>query len=39
MVDVFTDEEILTTTDELREGLYFALGDLDSRAYHFTVKS
>ncbi len=39
MVDIFTDEEILTTTEELREGLYFALGSLDSRAYHFTVKS
>jgi beta-galactosidase len=39
MVDVFTDEEILTTMEELREGLYFSLGNLDSRAYHFTVKS
>ncbi len=39
MVDVFTDEEIITTTEELREGLYFSLGNLDSRAYHFTVKS
>lgn len=39
LVDVFTDEEILTTAEELRDGLYFALGSLDSRAYHFTVKS
>jgi hypothetical protein len=39
LVDVFTDEEIITTADELREGLYFSLGNLDSRAYHFAVKS
>lgn len=38
MVDIFTSEEILTTTDELREGLYFSLGNLDSRAYHFAMK-
>jgi beta-galactosidase len=39
MVDIFTSEEILTTADELREGLYFSLNSLDSRAYHFTVRS
>jgi hypothetical protein len=38
MVDIFTNEEILTSVDELKEGLYFSLGNLDSRAYHFTVR-
>lgn len=39
MVDIFTREEILTTVEELREGLYFSLNSLDSRAYYFTVRS
>ncbi len=38
LVDIFTNEEIITTADELREGLYFTLSTLDSRAYHLTAK-
>ncbi|MCK4856907.1 MAG: beta-galactosidase, partial [candidate division Zixibacteria bacterium] len=38
LIDIYTSEEILTTTDELREGLYFSLENLDSRAYHFSMK-
>ncbi len=35
--DLFTSEEILTTVDELKEGLYFTLYSIDSRAYYFKV--
>lgn len=38
MVDIFTNEEILTTAEELHEGLYFTLSTLDSRAYFLTAK-
>jgi hypothetical protein len=37
MKDLFTNEEILTTVDELKEGLYFTLSSIDSRAYYFKV--
>lgn len=39
LLDIFTNEEILTTSDELKEGLYFSLGNLDSRAYHLSMRS
>lgn len=39
LLDIFTNEEILTTTEELKEGLYFSLGNLDSRAYHLSMRS
>jgi hypothetical protein len=38
LIDIFTSEEIISTTDELRDGLYFSLGNLDSRAYHFSMR-
>ncbi len=38
MVDIFTNEEIITTSEELHEGLYFTLSTLDSRAYFVTAK-
>lgn len=38
LIDIFTSEEIISSVDELRDGLYFSLGNLDSRAYHFSMR-